>query len=481
MRAKPFRIPVVFLWLLLAACANIVPPSGGPKDVTPPKLLRVEPADSQLNIRPKEIVLQFDEYLNLTDANAQVQISPMLQLPLTTTLVSKKVRVVIPDTLLQAQTSYQISFGTAIRDLHENNIYNGKPYIFSTGSYFDSLKLSGRIWNAHSGKPDTGAQVLLYDAQSGDSAILRKKPLYVQHTDGSGMFRFEGLPASAFRIYALHDANGNLTFDGSNEWIGFADSLVYASQADSGKLELYTFPEEVSEDTSSSARLGSREVAAEELPRVKAGEYVVTVDTANKTKRTFDITRPVSILLGRQLSGTLNAGRIFLSIDSGGSTVEMPFQITRDTSGLRYELHTVWREDALYTLRLQKGFAVDSNGNDLKPGRYSFHTKRGEDYGSLKLHMPTRYSGDQFILQVANEHDTIYQQPLRDTIVSLLRVAPGNYSFRIIEDRNRNGRWDAGTLFPPKQPERVRPYSQIVLLKPGWEQEIDFDPDKEGR
>ena len=81
MKATPYRIPVVLFWLLMAACANIVPPSGGPKDVAPPKLLRVEPADSQLNIRPSEIVLQFDEYLTLSDANSQMQISPMLPLP----------------------------------------------------------------------------------------------------------------------------------------------------------------------------------------------------------------------------------------------------------------------------------------------------------------------------------------------------------------------------------------------------------------
>ena len=131
----------------------------------------------------------------------------------------------------------------------------------------------------------------------------------------------------------------------------------------------------------------------------------------------------------------------------------MPVHITQDSSGLQYKLNTDWREDAVYTLRLQKGFAKDSSGSDLFPGRYTFRTKRDEDYGKLRIHLPSKYFGRSHILQVANERDTI----------------------RIIEDKNENGRWDAGDLFLRKQPEIVVPYTVSVTLKAGWEQQIDFE------
>ncbi len=199
-------------------------------------------------------------------------------------------------------------------------------------------------------------------------------------------------------------------------------------------------------------------------------------------KRTKDLTQPLSITFGRRLSGPITEGKIFLSFDSAGAAVEAPVSIAAaDTGGLRYNISTLWREDAVYTLRLQKGFAKDSTGNDLLPGRYTFRTKRDEDYGKLRIHLPTRYYGRDHILQVSNERDTIYQQSVSDTVVNLLRIPPGTYSMRVIEDRNQNGRWDAGDLFVRRQPELVVPYSNTISLKAGWEQQIDFEePRKRG-
>ena len=143
--------------LLISSCANIVPPSGGMKDVTPPKLVSVSPADSSRNIRPKKIVLEFDEYIQLTDAVSQIQLSPLLPVQLTITSTSRRVVINIPDTLLQAATTYRLSFGNAIRDLHEGNQYSNTGYTFSTGGYFDSLRIGGRIISAPTGLPDTSA------------------------------------------------------------------------------------------------------------------------------------------------------------------------------------------------------------------------------------------------------------------------------------------------------------------------------------
>lgn len=79
------------------------------------------------------------------------------------------------------------------------------------------------------------------------------------------------------------------------------------------------------------------------------------------------------------------------------------------------------------------------------------------------------------MLQVVNERDTIYQKPVADTIVNLLRIPPGTYIMRVIEDANQNGRWDAGDLFLRRQPEVVVPYNGNIILKAGWEQQIDFE------
>jgi hypothetical protein len=470
------------LLVLLGSCANIVPPTGGDKDVTPPKLLRVTPPDSQRNSRTGKIVLEFDEYVTLSDAASQVQISPLLSLPLTVTAANKHVTITIPDSLLQEETTYRITFGTAIRDLHEGNVYPGKGYLFSTGAHFDSLSLAGTVYNAHNGLRDSVAQVLLYSALESDSAVVRHKPLYVTHVDVSGNFLFQGLPPRPFRVYALHDANSNLTFDGGSEWIGFYDQVV---TPDTGKHEivLRTFPEALSDTAAAQDHnaQGVRLIAggASSPKSLAPGSYVVGVDTTDPKRRTQDIDMPMRISFGRRPAVSPKAGRIFLSYDSAGTTIEVPFNIeTADTSRLRYNIVTHWQQDALYTLRLQKGFAQDSTGADMLPGRFTFRTKRDEDYGKIRIHLPTRFYGRNHILQVVSDHDTVYQKPVTDTMVSLMYLRPGVYSLRMIEDKNENGRWDAGNLFLQRQPELVIPYNQSVNLKAGWEQQIDFDEDK---
>lgn len=477
----------LLLVLVVAGCANIVPPEGGKKDVTPPKLRSISPADSQLNTRVKKIELAFDEYITLNEAATQVQISPLLSIPLTVTASLRRVTVLIPDSLLLDATTYRITFGTAIRDLHEGNVWGSNGYTFSTGGHFDSLSLDGSVYDARTGLHDSTAQVLLYDASEGDSSIVRHKPLYVMRVNAAGDFLFQGLPARPFRIYALRDANANLTFDGGAEWIAFSDSVITPTALRRANLELRTFPETLG-DTTIAATTGGGGLGRRASPSGPAvataskGSYIVGVDTTDIKRRSQDLDAPVKLNFGRKLSAPINEGKIFLSYDSSGTLIETPFSLSvADTTGLQYNLKLVWREDAVYTLRLQKGFAKDSSGADLLPGRYTFRTKRDEDYGKLRVHLPSKFYGRSHILQVSGERDTIYQQPVTDTIVSLVHVPPGVYTMRVIEDKNENGRWDAGDLFLRRQPELVIPYSNTINLKAGWEQQIDFDvPRKRG-
>ena len=48
-----------------SGCANIIPPTGGPKDSLPPVLVNSVPKDSTTNFNAQKIVLTFDEYVEL--------------------------------------------------------------------------------------------------------------------------------------------------------------------------------------------------------------------------------------------------------------------------------------------------------------------------------------------------------------------------------------------------------------------------------
>lgn len=482
MRFFPLLPALILIAYLMTGpgCANIVPPGGGAKDTSAPRLLRVSPGDSLLNARPQKVELSFDEFVVLADPGTNVQISPLLEVPLTVTGNLKKVAVRIPDTLLRPRTTYRISFGTAIQDLHENNPFRNYTYVFSTGPYFDSLRLRGSVIDAATGLPDSAASVLLYDAAEGDSAVVRHKPLYLARAAGNGSFSFDGLPAGAYNLYALSDKNNNLTYDGNGEKIAFLNSSVMVTPDSVPVLKLYSFEEPA--DTSQAAvpapdnNQGRKNLAGRsEGNASKNFSYSISADSSDLRKRTFDINLPLYIRFTRRLR-EFAAERIFLSYDSAGSVVETLRMVRLDTeSDHNLVLTTNWQEDAVYTLRLQKGFAKDTTGADAMPVRFSFRTKRSEDYGRLQLHLPSRLYGKNFVLQVTREKDTLYQQPVTDTMVTFNRLAPGSYSFRVIHDANGNGKWDPGDLFLKKQPELVEPYPNVINLKAGWDNLIDFD------
>ncbi|RYE23416.1 MAG: hypothetical protein EOP51_10620 [Sphingobacteriales bacterium] len=480
---------------LVTGCANVVPPEGGKKDTRPPKLVSIKPVDSQLNARVTRIEMHFDEYVELANASTEVTMSPLLPIPLNITNVGKQVIVKIPDSLLKENTTYRLSFNSAIKDLHEGNVFNGYTYSFSTGNYFDSLNIKGQTINASTGLPDSGAFILLYDAAESDSIVVRKKPLYIAKAQNDGSFSFAGLPASRFHMFALKDANNNLIYDGGEEKIAFIDSIVIPTDSithiDTLKLfkEIPDTTRLVRRDstnasdtdsvaiTATSDRggvVGGKRARRKSIGANEGFAYTVIVDTADIRRRTADITKPLSVSFNRY-ADTINDSRISLAYDSLDTQVEVPFTFTEDsTDETNFLIATRWKENTLYTLKLLKGFARDSAGRDAMPSKHVFRTKSDDDYSKLHVHLPSRFNSKDYVLVVQNDADTVYQQAVTDTMVHLVRLLPGNYQMRIIVDKNHNGIWDTGDLFARKQPEVIIPFRETMQLKAGWDNTIDY-------
>lgn len=472
---------VVISLALLSGCANIVPPTGGKKDTTPPKLLEISPKDSLLNTRVTKINMEFDEFIALNVPGKEIQVSPVLPVPVATVVNGKKLTVKIPDSLLMENTTYRVSFGNAIKDLNEGNAYTNFNYIFSTGPFFDSLEMYGIVYDAESGTHASDIVLMLYDAEQSDSAIVKEKPLYVTRTLEKGRFLFMGLPGTTFRIYALKDDNGNLVYDGEEEKIGFIDSLVIPvdSVKPNEPIVMRVFKEIVPTDSldatdSVKPKLrGGFNKRRNEKADEKELRYNVAVDTSDIDKRTHDVNRPVKITFNNPID-TYNTDRIFVSYDSMGTEVEIPYVLKRDTTEEVLLLNTDWRENTVYTIRLLKDFAQDTAKLTAMPSKYIFRTKGDEDYGVIVIHVPSQYYGKKYLLRVGTEKDSIYQKPVTDTSITIRRLNPDKYYIRIIADENENGKWDTGDLFAKKQPELVVPYTDAIELKAGWENVIDF-------
>jgi hypothetical protein len=466
-----------------AGCANITAPTGGKKDKIPPKLLIIDPADSVLNTRVKRIEMHFDEYITVADVSKEVQMSPIIAIAPTVIGLNKHVIVKIVDTLLEDNTTYRISFGNAIKDLHEGNPFPKYTYTFSTGPYFDSLILKGTVINALTGLPDSaGVSVELYSASENDSAVVRHKPKYITKADASGSFLFKGLPKRSFRIYALKDANGNMVYDGIGEMIAFNDNAVTPGDTAVQPVLLKMFAEipdtGTTKSTDSLAKTkieGRLKNKGKQSKKDSTFTYGVNIDSSNAGNRTFDIMRFIKITFNKP--PVLNQEKIRLAYYDKDSNVISPAVSMGIDSLHPSELYikTSWIENTVYVLRLAKGFAKDTSGIEVMPSKYVFRTFDEDDYGKIKVHLPTKYIDKHFVLLVNSDNDTLWQKPITDTIVNIPNVLPAKYTFRIIVDKNGNGIWDTGDLLGRKQPEEIVPYSEPLNMKAGWDISIDFE------
>ncbi len=212
-------------------CANVVSPTGGPKDIVPPIVLQAIPENQSTNFNNKEIHITFDEYVTLNNPNNNIMISPpMEQIP--EYKLSGKSLIIKFKEPLKSDVTYSINFGEAIKDLHEGNIFKDYSFTFSTGDVIDTLMLKGKVLQAADHKPSADFLVMLYsenDTLPYDSLPYLIKPSYVTKTDKDGNFNFSGLKEDEYLIFALKDGNSNLRFDLPNEEIAFRTDNVQLS------------------------------------------------------------------------------------------------------------------------------------------------------------------------------------------------------------------------------------------------------------
>ncbi|MCF8217408.1 MAG: Ig-like domain-containing protein [Bacteroidales bacterium] len=217
-------IKFLFLALIISACATMVPPQGGPRDEDPPEVVETDPPNKTANIEPRQVKITFNEFVTLSDVQNQVLISPPVKDKPMFQLRGKSLLFDIPENL-RSNTTYNIYFGSSIKDLNEGNEIDNYTYTFSTGPYLDSLKLKGQAQKAFSEKTEAGWIVMLYK-ETADSIPMKQMPHYIAKTDENGYFQLENLAPGSYKIFGLDDQNKNYLYDPKSEAIAFSDTLV---------------------------------------------------------------------------------------------------------------------------------------------------------------------------------------------------------------------------------------------------------------
>jgi len=206
--------------LIVAGCARMGSPDGGWYDDTPPKVTGASPADRGTGVSSKKVVINFDEFIQMSDAQSKIVISPpQIEQP-EIKAAGKRIIVELKDTL-KPNTTYTIDFSDAITDNNEGNPMGNYTYSFSTGEQIDTFEMSGYVLNASDLEPVKGILVGLY-SNLNDTAFTTLPMDRVSRTDGNGHFVVKGIAPGKYRAYALQDADGNYLFNQKSEMIAFS-------------------------------------------------------------------------------------------------------------------------------------------------------------------------------------------------------------------------------------------------------------------
>lgn len=199
-------------------------PNGGPSDRMAPEYIPTKtlPQNRSIFFKAETIEIAFNEYIQVKPQ--LVTITPEIKPQPSISAKGKKLIIQL-NAPLKENTTYTINLSGAVNDITENNTVGNLTYVFSTGSYIDSMSVSGTVKDAFSGNGISGTTVVLHDAGI-DSAIYTSSPLYYLKTDKNGTFQFNNIKKGNYKIYSLVDKNADLKYSGFPEEIGFDSTIV---------------------------------------------------------------------------------------------------------------------------------------------------------------------------------------------------------------------------------------------------------------
>src|SRR5665213_1481348 len=279
---------IYLISILGSSCAQIGAVTGGPRDTIPPVLLTAVPPGGTLHFKGNRITFNFDEYVQIPKLQDNLLISPTPKIPPNIDSKFKTITIRIRDTL-EPNTTYRYDFGNAVEDLNEGNILKNFTYIFSTGSYIDSLRFSGNVQLAETGKIDTTLYVFLYKDLS-DSAIYKHKPRYITRVNNKGAFIFHNLAPGTYNLFALKDEGGQRIYNNKDEIFAFADSSVHVTDT-TKPVDLLAYAEEKTVPRTSSIKVVSKDKKLKFTTSITNGSQdllsPLTLEFSNKLKN-FD-------------------------------------------------------------------------------------------------------------------------------------------------------------------------------------------------
>lgn len=244
MKKIALHIVLTLVVLLVAACANIGSPEGGPRDYTPPRVLKSSPPAGACNVKGNKVEITFDEIVNIKDQMKKVSVSPVQKDQPIIKSLGKKVVVEFRDEM-KPNTTYTIDFSNSIEDNNEGNQLDGYAFSFSTGDEIDTMRISGIVLRARDLEPMQHVLVGTYSQCLDDTAFTRLPLERITRTNSRGEFTLMGLKPGRYRVFALTDMDGDYHMVRTEDY-AFYDHIIEPSVTEYTSTDtIFTFDHRV--------------------------------------------------------------------------------------------------------------------------------------------------------------------------------------------------------------------------------------------
>ena len=523
------KYAVVLLLMFAIGCAKRGSITGGLKDSISPVLKMSFPKNFSTNFTAKEIKLTFDEYIKLKGVSKQLVISPPMKtapdvLP---SNPSKIITIKIKDTL-QPDTTYSLNFGQSIADNNEENPYNQFKYVFSTGSYIDSLSIGGSIKDALNKAPDNFVSVMLYEVNSkySDSIVYKNPPRYITNTlDSLKTFKLENLKAGKYLLVAMKDENNNNKFNSKEDKIGFQKQFItipndtifelelfkevlpfkaikpvqssgnrlimgYEGKPKNTKVELRNgatiLPTIVTKfDQKDSLQIWYKPIKVDSLPLNVTNENYkndFTIKLKAQKKDSLGISPKQSGALSFREKFTLNASIPLVKFDNSKikiidkDSVSVAFTTEYDEFNQQLKFDFPRQPLQKYSFTILPGAMVDFLERENDTLKYSVSTKNLSDYGNLRVNLQN-VKHFPVIVELTNPKGVVVASEYSESSssVDFVAIEPALYTLRVVYDENKNKEWDAGNFVEKKQSEEVIYFPKEIDVRANWDVDQSFN------
>lgn len=512
---------------ILINCARTGRPEGGPKDEDAPLFVVANPPYETVNFNDKEIKLNFNEFIKLKDLNKQLIVSPPLKNPLLVSpqgSASKSLTLKILDTLKENNT-YIINFGNAIEDNNEGNKLESFKYVFSTGTFIDSLSSAGKVKDAYLNEDLKSTNILLYkiDSSFNDSIIYKKKPNYVTSTLDTSLFNFTNLKEGKYLMTALKEVTNDYLFNSRIDKIGFYNDTIILPKDSILKNPIVLFKETQPYKFKRAKEVSKGKIAFGYEGQIKdlqvkllsktpdsfknISKFEIDKDTLNYWFTPFETDSLNFIITNQQVTDTItvklrkkkidsllfnsSVGRIIhfrdtLFVETNNPIIAVDtskISLTdKDTVSVSYASYISKKKNKIaflfnkkpeqkYSLNIlpEAFFDIFDQKNDTLT--YNFNSKEIEDYGRITIKIENPFSQNLIIeLLEGKDKNTLVERKLisKSQEIRFDLLEPKTYYIRAIIDANKNNRWDTGNYLLKQQPEKVIYFAEELKLRANY-------------